>query len=388
MQFKLTGIGAGQTADLHLVVWDAAGVSAVGGDDQPLGWSTGTLPYTPFGMDALGDTGATGTVLVEVEGVGGYALPENGGYTDYGSVGRYHLTMSGCAGVNGIPPAQVSTFTATQTPKTGTLTLSWAAPDQGGSAITGYRIYGLPSGTVDVPATDRSDVFTGLDPGSDYELGIAAVNSAGAGPVNRFTKHLDRWTPTAAPKLTTSAWGTTMILNWTEPANPGRALGTTWTVRVYAGGSLIDSFTTEYGRPGVKFTGVGNGHYKLEAFLSYNADSGTRSGVATTTADVGPSATRIGTPSSGTAGGTATATARWLAPYTLRGQTITSYTVGAYKLDSSNRIVKVYVSSPRSASARSYVWALPKGRYKFRVQAHASGGWTPVSTFSTIATSR
>jgi hypothetical protein len=269
------------------------------------------------------------------------------------------------------------------------VTLTWQPPSSSGdSEVTGYRITGLPSGTLDVGATERSEVFTGLIPGTTYDIGIAAVNAYGAGTPALVTKHLNTWLPTTAPKVTLSAYGTTLALRWTEPSNAGRAVPTGWKVGLYDNqGKWLQYFDVDYGYTGLKISGMGNGRYEVKTWLEYGY-SNARSLINDQKVDVGPSAPRIGTPSSGTSGGTATATARWAAPYTLRGQTISSYTLGAYKLDSSNRIVKVYVSSPRKPSARSYVWALPAGRYRFRVQAHSQGGYTDISKFSTIATSR
>lgn len=387
---RVAGIGSGQTADLQLRVLNAAGDTVLGADNPATSANNSTLPRTPVNVDAHVEvaTPPTGLVRIEVDGVG-LGTPATGGYSDYGSVGRYHLTISGCSGANGATPGFPAGINAVQTPRTGTLTVSWAAPSSPGDApVTAYRVTGLPSGTVDVPASKTSEVFTGLTPGADYEIGVAAVNAYGAGSALTLPKHLNTWLTQATPAVSLSAYGTTLAVRWTEPPNPGRATPSMWRVGLYdSKGNWLQYFDVDYGYPGLKISGMGNGRYQVRTWLEYGSFS-SRSLINDQKVDVGPSATRIATPSSGVSGGTATATARWLAPYTLRGQKITSYTVGAYKLDSSGRVVRVYVSSPRSASARSYVWALPKGRYRFRVQAHATGGWTPVSSYSSIATSR
>lgn len=387
-----TGIGAGQTLDLAVTLRNPADDSILATGGNVTTANTSTYPRVARDADATATLDSAPTsVLVEVSGVGqSDPATDVDGYSTYGSVGRYHLTVNGCSSVDGATPDAPNNVTATQPSRTGTLTLNWAQPvNAGDSAVTAYRITGVPAGPIDVSANDRSESFTGLIPGTTYDITIAAVNQYGAGPAVAISKTLSTWAPTTvAPKVTTSAYGTTVAVRWTEPANPGRAPAKQWITRLYdSKGVFLQEFPVDYGYPGLKITGVGNNDYQVRTWLTYYT-GGTRTLMATTKVSVGPSAPRIGTPSSGATGGAVNATVRWLAPYTLRGQKITSYTVGAYKLDAHNHIVKLYVSSPRSATARSYVWALPKGRYKFRVQAHATGGYTALSAYSTIATSK
>jgi len=387
---QVVGIGGGRTTDLQLRVLDAAGTTELGSDNPATASYSSTFPRSARGADAEVSlpTPPLGLMQIEVDGVGN-GTPETGGYSDYGSVGQYHLTITGCSGTSGAVPSAPAGFNASQTYHTSTLTVSWAAPSNAGDApVSAYRITGLPSGTVDVPSSQTSEVFTGLAPGEDYDIGVAAVNAYGAGPAYTATKHMATWTPSTAPKLSGSARNQTLTLDWTEPSNPGRAVGTYWTTKIYGGGELLDTFQSDYGYSGLRLTGVGSGHYKLTSYLSYDADSGSHSPSASTYVDVGPSAPRIGTASSGSAGGTRTATVRWGAPSVLRGSTITSYVIGAYKYDSSGHVVRVYVSSYRSASSRSYTWSLPSGHYRFKVQAHSTAGWSPVSGFSNMVTSQ
>ena len=69
--------------------------------------------------------------------------------------------------------------------------LSWTAPsDDGGSAITGYRIEVSEDGSnwsdlnADTGSTDTSYSHTGLDAGSTRHYRVSAINSAGTGPAS------------------------------------------------------------------------------------------------------------------------------------------------------------------------------------------------------------
>ncbi len=67
--------------------------------------------------------------------------------------------------------------------------LSWTAPANGGSAITGYTITVTPSSgpSTTVPvntASATSDVVTGLTDGTSYTFTVAAINAIGTGPAS------------------------------------------------------------------------------------------------------------------------------------------------------------------------------------------------------------
>jgi hypothetical protein len=72
--------------------------------------------------------------------------------------------------------------------KKGVLTVSWKAPANGGSAITGYVLTPYKSGVAQTPIVlttpATSDTPTGLTSGSSYTFTVAAVNGATTGPVS------------------------------------------------------------------------------------------------------------------------------------------------------------------------------------------------------------
>ncbi|RZI79071.1 MAG: hypothetical protein EOO67_20925, partial [Microbacterium sp.] len=137
----------------------------------------------------------------------------------------------------------------------------------------------------------------------------------------------------------------------------------------------------------VRVNGVGSGLALTTGYSDY-ASLGQYSVAVTGCPATKPTAAKIGTPSSGARGGARNATARWAGPASTGGTPITGYKVIAYQVNSAGKVVKIRYSGLRSAGSRSYVWALPAGRYKFKVVAYNKIGAAPGSAFSKIVTSR
>ena len=60
------------------------------------------------------------------------------------------------------------------------ITVSWPAPANAGSAITGYRLY--VDGTVAVASASSPQAIVGLEPETEYSITVSAVNAVGEGP--------------------------------------------------------------------------------------------------------------------------------------------------------------------------------------------------------------
>jgi PKD repeat protein len=111
----------------------------------------------------------------------------NGGANDFtskGVIGRQSGGMRMFSASDPVEPAKPGAPKATGgVNQDGTATLSWPAPDNGGSAITGYNVYrsvnnGAFTLIATVPVTNYTD--TGFAAGDKYH--VTAVNAQGEGP--------------------------------------------------------------------------------------------------------------------------------------------------------------------------------------------------------------
>lgn len=382
-----TGIGMGQTLDLKLTV---GGPSDTLVDDPVTGFTAGT-PNTPTGMNASLSvpTASAGTMTVTVEGVG----DATSGYSGYGSVGQYHLAISGCVPGAAVVPDPPTGLAAAQITKTRTASLSWTAPaSHGSSALTGYRITGVPGAPITLSNPNAtSTTLTGLTPGSSYTVGVTALNSVGPSTTATTGLTVHTYVPTSPPSVTATVHGTSVDVSWTAAANPGLATLQSWDVRYFRNGvenylePQLPAGTTSWSR-----SGLSAGSWSVRVEPAYTADDTTNPqyGSDTFTVTTIPSAPKIGTASSGTSGGAVNAIARWAAPTSTGGSAITGYRVIAYKSTISGSVISATISKLLSPSARSYTFGLPAARYKFRVVAYNAVGRSPYSAFSGLVYAR
>ncbi|KQZ67506.1 zinc-dependent metalloprotease family protein [Nocardioides sp. Root151] len=376
------GNSAGSGLDLRVDL-RTANDTLVAFSDQPSGQVIvgGFDHRIASGMDAdtISPSGGPGTYYVKVDGVGN-GDPLATGYSDYGSVGTYKLSITGCADTNGATPNAPASINLTTSKSAGTLT--WTAPSSG-PAPNGYRISGIEGGPVEVSASTRSRAIT-VQGGHDVNVAVTALNAAGGGVPKTLNRHVASWVPTTAPAITVTTSGLKATINWKPAANPGNAYLRYWLLtiddQILPQTAAVRSFTktfSTYGYHTVKLSP------QMDAELPGTAPGRTvRVLVA-----LKPSAPRIGSPSSGKAGTPVNATARWAAPLHNGGAAITSYKVIASKIVE-GRVVGSKVSGPVSAKARAYTFRLAKGYYRFRVVAYNAKGGSPASAYSKKVTAR
>src|SRR5207245_4138671 len=131
---------------------------------------------------------------------------------------------------NIIPQASSVSSTAPSTPQNlqatggiGNVTLSWHAPSSnGGSAITGYKIYKSSSSGTEGLYTTIGNVTsytnTGLGSGHTYFYKVAAVNSIGSSTLSNeaSAKTLTTTTPAISLNPTNGAAGITVTITCTN----------------------------------------------------------------------------------------------------------------------------------------------------------------------------
>jgi len=150
--------------------------------------------------------------------------------------------------------------------------LSWDAPaDNGGSAITGYRIEKSSDGgetwesvVEDTGSTGTSYTAEGLANGEKLTFRVAAINAAGAGPESASNDVTPRTVPDAATALGAEPGDRQVHLAWTAPEEDGGdavtgyqieqlgADGETWAIIVADTGSTGTEWTVEGLENGVK----------------------------------------------------------------------------------------------------------------------------------------
>jgi hypothetical protein len=235
-------ITSGQVSQLSLSVLDTTGQPPVPGHSPvvtalsvpgTLVASGAQLALTATGVDV--DDAPIAWAWTNAPSTCGSFSPANAAATTWtaGAVGSCAITATATANgksdsktttvtVAGLPAAPGS-FTAT--PGDQQLALSWTAPSNGGTPITGYQVTQNP-GNVTQSTTATSLTLTGLTNGTQYTLTVAATNGLGTGPAATATA-----TPSAAPGALPGAptgvvavAGTTFAtVSWTAPANDGGA---------------------------------------------------------------------------------------------------------------------------------------------------------------------
>ncbi len=188
--FDLTAATPSPDLDARLRVLDRDG-SVVASVDPPAA--------TPDGRTLTG-TGATwtgrlpaGRTYVEVDGVGQGAMP-GAGYSDYGSVGRWTLAVTGCAPTRPGTPRRVRA--ASGAPGgAARATVTWARPgSDGGSPGTSYRVrvvrydasgHVVRAWNADRPASARS--WAPRLPRGGYRFRVAALNAVGRSALSART---------------------------------------------------------------------------------------------------------------------------------------------------------------------------------------------------------
>jgi fibronectin type 3 domain-containing protein len=265
-------------------------------------------------------------------------------------------------------------------------TLSWTAPaSDGGSPVTGYRVYegntaDFTDGAPATTATGTGAVITGLDSSATYYFRVTAVNAAGQGtPSGEAILPADT-VPGPPTGLTAKPSGSQVTLSWTAPASDGGAKLT---------GYVIDEGTSPDRAPGTPVAGSpvnatsytvtgltkGSTYYFTVAAVNAAGQGPASAKVAATL----PEAPRAFTAPNGLTAtpGNAQVQLSWTAPASDGGSRITGYKL--YRATAPGVQASAVITSVTGTSTT--VTGLSNGStYYFRVAAiNAAGNQSPSS---------
>ncbi|MHA2403973.1 MAG: fibronectin type III domain-containing protein, partial [Candidatus Kariarchaeaceae archaeon] len=301
-------------------------------------------------------------------------------YNDTGLTNGWNYVYEVAAvNVNGEGPKSISD-NATPSTKPGTptgltaiagnanISLSWTAPSDGGSPITGYNIYrnGSLYDSVVGPVTSYND--TGLTNGWNYVYEVAAVNVNGEGPKSISDDATPSTKPGTPTGLTAIAGNANVSLSWVAPSDGGSAITG---YNIYRNGSIYDSVVgpvTSYND-----TGLTNGwNYVYEVAAINDNGEGPRSSSANATPSTkpGPPTALIAT------AGDSQVQLNWTAPLADGGSPITGYNIyrnGSF-LDTVGAGITSYLDTA----------VLNGNYYSYQVQTNNTNGVSPFSNEQTV----
>jgi len=203
-------------------------------------------------------------------------------------------------------------------------TVSWTAPDDGGSPIASYAVTSSPGEIkATAPGSDTSVVVRGLTNGTAYTFVVKATNAVGDGPASAPSSAVTPAPTAPGPPTGVTAEGGNALatVKWTAPANDGGSAITGYTVTSSPDGktATVTAPTTT-----AQITGLRNGTsytFTVAATNAIGIGPASEPSNAVTPATV-PAAPR----NVSAVAGNASATVIWTAPDD-GGSRITGYTV-------------------------------------------------------------
>ena len=260
--------------------------------------------------------------------------------------------------------------------------VSWVAPSNTGSAITGYVVTPFV-GTVAQPARTfasaaTTQVVTGLTNGTTYTFRVAAKNGNGTGPRSAGGGAVTVGTPAPPAPPTAVAGNASASVSWVAPADNGSPI-TGYVVTPYVGTAAQPATTFASTATTQVVTGLTNG-------TTYTFHVAAKNGIGTGAQGAGGAALTVGVPAAPPAPtavvGNGTASVSWTAPTATNGSAITGYVVTPF-VGTVAQPARTFASTATTQS----ITGLTNGTtYTFKVAAKNANGTGPQSVGSTAVT--
>ncbi|HEX7171117.1 MAG TPA: S8 family serine peptidase [Candidatus Limnocylindria bacterium] len=232
------------------------------------------------------------------------------------------------------PAAPVLSAFATTT----SVDLSWTAPDDGGSPLTGFELFRSPDGVawtsivaVDETVLAHSDANVAVD--ETWQYRVDASNDIGATPSNVVTVTVPAEpppdpVPPSAPALSASATETTIELSWTVPDDDGGESIDGYEIHRGPSASELALYDTVGLVTSFSDTGVAPGETWVYAVAAVNsAGLGAMSDPKTATVPEPPPVDPPSAPSLTATRGNGSVRLNWTAPTDDGGASVTNYQV-------------------------------------------------------------
>lgn len=277
----------------------------------------------------VADADATSTVIGGLERVTDYSVTVTAENALGSSEESARTQFSTTATVPARPDAPLAT------PVSDTeITLTWAAPDNGGSEITGYSVAVLQGGnSLGVLFEPTTAITVGdLLPGTSYTFTVTAANAEGRGETS----------PESAPVRTFSVPGTTTVnaalqgsngisASWSVPSDNGGTAIVGYTAQLVSGGAVIESVARDAETTNVEFADLDPGQSYLIRVISLNriGESAPSDSSAVVIPAVAPDAPAAPVVAQGPNGDSLLVS--WAPPASDGGAAISSYIVTVYQ---------------------------------------------------------
>jgi len=218
------------------------------------------------------------------------------------------------------------------------VSVTWVAPGNNGSAITGYTVATYAGGTLvngktctPSPATALTCTVTGLTNGTAYTFKVRATNLVGTTDSLASLEATPATLPSVPAAPSVVRGNAKVTVSWVAPNNGGSDI-TGYTVSTFAGGTLVAGKTcspTPATGLTCDVTGLTNGTaytFKVKATNVINTSADSAASVAVTPATT-PNAPAVPTVARA---GSGIVKVTWIAPTANGGSAITGYTATAY----------------------------------------------------------
>lgn len=224
------------------------------------GQTQASIAFTPLTLAQAGNSAITSYTVTGTSSNGGTTRTGSGTSSPITVTGltagtsyTFRVTATNAYGTSSSSAVSnsISVFTVPSAPTTPTIvsgdtniTVSWVAPANGGSAITGYKLrYSLNGGSSWETAASVGNVLTynvtGLTDNTNYQFQVLAINGAGDGPYSTATANVQTVTTPSAPQNVSLSTPQKNVIkvDWTAPSNNGGSTITGYTIRYRVQGS-------------------------------------------------------------------------------------------------------------------------------------------------------